>query len=73
MIFLRERGSSVVYDYGTTKKSEKESFKKDIKLLFESKDMDILFISHSEINIWRIKELMVGRKIKRVFIPQMLH
>lgn len=51
MIFLRERGSSVVYDYGTTKKSEKESFKKDIKLLFESKDMDILFISHSEINI----------------------
>ena len=61
----------VVYDCGTTKKAEKERLKEEIKRLPEGKDVDILFISHfDKDHVCGIKDLMQGRKIKRVVIPQ---
>jgi hypothetical protein len=61
----------VVYDCGTTKKAEKERLKDEIKMLPEGKDVDILFISHfDKDHVCGIKDLMQGRKIKRVVIPQ---
>lgn len=61
----------IVYDCGTTKKVEKERLKEEINRLPEGKDVDILFISHFDNDhVCGIKELMKGRKIKRVVIPQ---
>lgn len=61
----------VVYDCGTTKKAEKVRLKEEIEKLPQGKDVDILFISHfDKDHVCGIKDLMKGRKIKRVVIPQ---
>lgn len=64
----------VVYDCGTTKKAEKVRLRAEIEKLPQGKDVDILFISHlDKDHVCGIKDLMQGRKLKYVVIPQILH